>query len=112
VRLAKKPSGTSFFSRINVIDDVVVDYPDATNVRVTLNAIPLAQFRPSPIPGESYTVTWAKNGVVDPTLNNIYNWGGTRAAAAGPWAVTLNFTTPEVRSDPNRLLSSRITFTI
>jgi len=100
-----------FLRRISLIDQVTVTGND-TFVNVSVIAIPLAQLRDEPVLGERYTVTWSRGGVVDVGLNDVFSWARPRSSVTGSWAVTIKFTTLEIRSDPTNLTTSRATFTI
>jgi len=100
-----------FFRRMTLIDNLAVTYPGA-NATVVLTPVPLAQFRPTPILGERYLVTWIRNGLVDPTIGNIFSWSRPRASVTGNWVVNVEFQTPEVRVDTSNLLKATRSFTI
>jgi len=100
-----------FFKRISVIDNVTIA-TSGSNTQVSLNLLQVAQLRPVPIKGETFVVSWFKSNVEDKTLANITSWTRPTNIAAGSWSVTAQFITPEVRSDPNKLLSASKTFTI
>jgi len=100
-----------FFKRMSVIDNVTL-HTSGSNVQVNLYLVPLAQARPVPIPGETYSVNWFKNKVEDVTLRNITSWTRPTTSAAGSWTVSATFVTPEVRSDPNKVLSATKAFSI
>ena len=99
-------------NRLSLIDDVDVTTTGGNTV-VTLSVIPLAQFRPAgPRPGESYTIEWRRNGVVQGNLANQYTFSGTQASLAGTWVVNVDYTNPEIRVDNIGATSATETFTI
>jgi hypothetical protein len=100
-----------FFKRMSVIDNVTLA-SSGSNTQVSLNLVRVAQLRPTPIKGESFMVNWFRNNVEDVTLRNITQWTRPTTTAAGTWRVTAQFITPEVRSDPNKLLTASKSFSI
>jgi len=97
-----------FFAQVSAIDNITVSC-NAQSASVTLNVIPLAQFREPAVRAkfedETYTLTWFRNNVADPSLDDTYTWSRSRAASAGLWEARLVFSTSQVRYDPNNLLS-------
>merc|ERR1740120_358605 len=102
-----------FFMRMTLIDAVDVS-TNADQVTVELKAVPLAQFRETPVPGltESYTVAWSKDGEVQSHLADRWTFTGIEAELEGNWDVELKFTTSEVRSDPTNLLTATKSFAL
>jgi len=100
-----------FFKRISVIDNVTLTTA-GSNTQVSLALVQVAQLRPTPIIGESFLVNWFRNNAEDLTLRNITQFTRPTASATGSWRVTAQFITPEVRSDPSKLLTASKTFTI
>lgn len=113
--ICKETMWLQFFAKVSAIDNVTVTY-NGPNVDVKLNAIGLAQFR-SPqssvtIPRESYVLKWSRNGVLVPSLDNVFEWSGVASQVSGTWIAYLDFITEEVRQDPNELLKFQETFVI
>eukprot|EP00026_Physarum_polycephalum_P006276 Phypoly_transcript_06318.p1 GENE.Phypoly_transcript_06318~~Phypoly_transcript_06318.p1 ORF type:complete len:311 (+),score=22.42 Phypoly_transcript_06318:833-1765(+) len=100
-----------FFKRMSLIDNVTLT-TSGSNTQVNLGLVQLAELRPIPVKGEAYSVNWFRNNVEDVTLRNITQWTRPTTIAAGNWRVSAKFITPEVRSDPNNLLTATKTFTI
>jgi hypothetical protein len=101
-----------FLQRISLIDSV--DVADSTNPdgtkTVTVRTLQLGQLRPptNAIDGEKLEITWTQGGTVRDDLQNQF----TVDATAGSWSVQVEFSTPEVRSDPNKLLVESEPFTV
>jgi len=100
-----------FLARLSLIDSFSYNVV-GSSVNVTLVPLQIAQFRPVPVPGESYTVTWLKAGVEQPSLANVYRWTAPHAESVGTWTVRIQFQTPEVRVDPSGLLTDSATIVI
>lgn len=100
-----------FLTRISLIDNVTVT-ESSTSVYVSLTLLPVAQFRRTPIAGESYVINWYKNDVQIPSLSNLISWSESKVSAAGEWTTVVQFITPEVRSDPENLLTATQSFFI
>jgi hypothetical protein len=94
-----------FLNKISLIDGVNV-----SNGKATVSPLKLGQLRPSnqQIPGEKLEIRWFKSGQLQSNLNDLL----TVPIAAGSWKVEVKFITPEVRSDPNQLLTATKTFTV
>jgi len=99
---------TQFLQRINLIDDVEVSA--SAPHTVTVKTLQLGQLRApgNEVPGERLEVRWTKDGVGQPSLNNMFEV----EAEAGTWTVTVTLITPEVRSDPNNLLTETQAVTV
>jgi hypothetical protein len=93
-----------FFQTVSAIDNIT-KICDTQNVDVKLNVIPLAQFRPDPIIGELYELTWYKNDVEQPDYRQKFEWKQSRSESAGTWKAILRFISPQVRQDPNLLMT-------
>merc|ERR1719418_98264 len=99
---------------MSLIDAVDVDTSDEANVVVQLRAVPLAQFRETSVPGltESFSAVWLKDGRQQSQLTDQFSFTGTANELQGNWEVQLTYSTSEVRSDPNGLLSDTKSFRI
>eukprot|EP00736_Rhodelphis_marinus_P014475 Rmarinus@m.7591 len=102
-----------FFARMELIDDVVVA-KDGDMAHVSVNVVPLGQFRPEDQrrQGEEVTIEWFHGGQKRLDLMNEQEWSLPLTEADGMWTVTVHFTTPEVREDPKGLLTSQEHFRI
>jgi len=104
-----------FFAQVSLLDNITLAC-DATAAVVTLNAIPLAQFRPLHLRAqfalETYALSWHRNGVHIPSLDDTYTWSQPRPLAVGVWEARLQFSTPQVRHDPSNLLLFTLSVTI
>ncbi|CAG7717542.1 unnamed protein product [Allacma fusca] len=101
-----------FLQRISIIDSVNVSSvanPDGTK-DVTLNTLKLGALRPerNAVAGETLEVKWSRAGVEREDLRNLF----TIQAQPGSWTVAVNFTTPEIRSDPSGLTRETSNFTV
>ncbi|KAJ7646200.1 IgA peptidase M64-domain-containing protein [Mycena rosella] len=97
-------------SLIDALDESCVpSAPGASTL--TLRLVPLAHLRTAAVAGlaDSYTITWAKDGVVLPAWTNQ-----TRVAPAHPgtYVVHVEYATPEVRADPDGLLAAAMEYTV
>jgi len=97
-----------FMTRINLIDDVEVSA--SAPHTVTVKTLQLGQLRApgNEVPGERLEVRWTKDGTPQPNLNDMFEI----QAEAGAWTVTVTLITPEVRSDPNNLLTETEAVTV
>jgi hypothetical protein len=122
----------SFLSKISLIDKVVVDYKqvstkanrqsvfdqseqdmDEALLQVTLETLPLAQFRkPTPVEGEKYAVWWFLNGEEVVELRDNFTFKRLVESSRGIWRVDVQFVTSEVRSDPSNALFARKLFLV
>jgi hypothetical protein len=94
-----------FFQRISLIDSVSVNLRE-----VKVETVKLGQLREGGvIPGEELEVTWYLNNVEQEDLKNQFEVSN---ASQGNWRVQVKFITPEVRRDPNNLLTDSQTFTV
>lgn len=85
--------------------------PDSYNTkRVVVNTLKLGQLREpgTEVEDESLEVRWSHGGVEKPEFNNQFEI----EAEGGSWTVSVQFSTPEVRYDPNGLLRDTETFTV
>jgi len=111
--LCRETTWLQFFATVSAIDNVTVSC-QGNNVNVQLYAIPLAQFRSvkTQVPGETYLLRWVRNGQPVPVLDDTFEWTLDKAQVVGTWTAYLEFSTPQVRQDPNGLLSFEHSFTI
>lgn len=75
-----------------------------------LHTLKLGQLRDSgsAIPGEKLEIRWYHSGQLQSGLNDRFDI----YAQAGSWSVSVQFVTPEVRSDPTGLLLDTENFTV
>jgi len=92
-----------FFQQISAIDNIT-ETCQGTSITIKLNVIALGQFRDVPIPGETYDLRWYWNGSHFPDYDNVFEWTAERSLRLGLWRAELQFTTLQVRQDPNNLL--------
>lgn len=111
--VCKEGMWLQFFSRMEVIDSVDVD-TSSGHTQVTVNAVPVAQFRKKPMPGviEKLIVTWYKGGFIQSNLQDTFTFTGDTTSLSGNWKVKLEYQTSEVRKDPNGLLTAEKSFRI
>lgn len=94
------------------IDDVTVSKdasPDRTK-RVVVNTLKLGQLRDAEneVDDEKLVIRWYHGGEERPEFNDKFEID----AEGGSWTVSVQFLTPEVRSDPNGLLQDSERFTV
>lgn len=111
--ICKEGMWLQFLRRMTLLDGVVVTGA-ASNLKVRLRAVPLAQLRKQIVPGlsEKYKVVWKKGGIAQPHLEDAFSFSGSEAELIGNWEVTLTYETSEVRKDDDNLLTAQSTFTI
>lgn len=95
-----------------VIDDVTVSKdasPDRTK-RVVLSTLKLGQLRDAEnvVENEKLLIRWSHGGLDRPEFDDQFEID----AEGGAWTVSVQFFTPEVRSDPNGLLQDSEKFTV
>jgi hypothetical protein len=110
--ICKEGMWYQFLERISLIDSVDVSSttnPDGTKT-VVLNTLKLGQLREpgNEVVGEELQVRWFHNNVEQPALNDMFQID----AASGSWSVQVHLETPEVRDDPQNLLTESETFTV
>lgn len=94
-----------YLARVSLIDSLSYQC-HADEVVVSLDVVPLGQFRSPPATdGEEFTCSWTKDGVSQPDLDNKFKFALPRGEASGMYEVKVHFSTPEVRSDPQQLLT-------
>jgi len=92
-----------FFARISAIDGVSV-LCQANDVLLILNTVKLGQLRPGgPEPGEWLQVRWFYNATLQPEYNDHFQMYASKSWV-GDWRVEVDYITPLVRADPNKLL--------
>lgn len=93
-------------------DDVVVSkIPNSDRTkRVEVNTLKLGQLRApgTEVEDESLEIRWFHGGEEKPEYNDQFEIN----AEGGAWSVSVRFTTPEVRHDPNGLLQDTENFTV
>lgn len=111
--VCKEEMWLQFLQRMSLIDGHSVASAGGTTT-VTVTIVPVAQFRPEPIPGvtEQLDVMWARNGVTRPELAGQFSFSLPNSDAAGNWVATVVYTTSEVRRDPHGLLTFIEAFTV
>lgn len=87
-----------FLATVKLIDGVDVVH-QADTLKVTVNVQKLGD----------YEVRWTKDGVAVPELDGQLSWTRPEATARGSWDVQVRFVTPEVKQDPDALLTDRKT---
>ncbi|KXN73690.1 hypothetical protein CONCODRAFT_166550, partial [Conidiobolus coronatus NRRL 28638] len=94
-----------FLKKISLIDDVNV-----ANGKATVSPLKLGQLRPANqrIPGEKLEIRWFKSGQHQSSFNDQLS----ASVSPGSWKVEVKLITPEVRSDPNNLLTSSKEFEV
>lgn len=101
-----------FMMRMSLIDGVVVDV-DGEDASVSMQVVPLGQFREVAVPGvtERYTVSYTFEGVPQPQFDDqfVFDVG---PAFAGAWTATMVYETSEVRYDPSNLLTFTYDFNV
>jgi hypothetical protein len=95
----------SFLKKVSLIDGVSV-----SNGIATVSPIKLGQLRPADqqISGEKLEISWFKNGELQSYLNDQL----TVSVSPGIWSVQVKLITPEVRSDPENLLTDTEIFIV
>jgi len=109
--ICKEGMWYQFLARMNLIDNVTVTTASG-NSAIRANVVPLAQFRPRPVPGERFDIWWLRNGVRQTQYDNQFSFSAATPSLAGSWTCRLNFVTEEVRADPRNLLQFQRAFTI
>jgi len=102
--ICKENMWIQFFQQVDAIDSITQSCV-GTRVKVKLDVIPLAQFRTEPIPGEEYQLEWYLDGSPYDDYYNVFEWEAEKEDVVGVWSAYLTFITPEVRQDPNNLLT-------
>jgi hypothetical protein len=106
----------SLLSKVDLIDSfggVCEHQDDKWTWTLSLNLLPLAEYREVPVEGESYNIVWRKDGIQLPAHANKTRldiddgW-----QALGTYTVDVRFGTDEVRKDPEGLLISSAHYTI
>lgn len=104
--------------RVELVEDIVArciyDLPSGT-WRRTIDArlLPLAQFRQDgQVPGESYQLTWLKNGQELREFDNQTHVEVDDADGPGRYRLAVKLSTDEVRVDKDNLLLSNADFTV
>ncbi|KXN73693.1 hypothetical protein CONCODRAFT_3381 [Conidiobolus coronatus NRRL 28638] len=94
-----------FLNRISLIDVVTV-----SNGNATVSPLKLGQLRPvnQRIEGEKLEISWFKSGQHQSDFKDQLNV----RVSPGSWKVQVKLTTPEVRSDPKKLLISSKEFEV
>ena len=93
-------------ARVSLIDDMTSACFNGT-ATVTVDVVPLGQFRTPPADdGSKYTASWTKDGVLLSQFDDKFEIEVNVPEDAGEYEVTVQFHTPEVRSDPMELLTA------
>ncbi|ESK95678.1 hypothetical protein Moror_12545 [Moniliophthora roreri MCA 2997] len=96
--------------RLSLIDNIT-ETCDGSSTILNATLVPVTQFRQGgPLPGETYTILWSKNGRV---LNNFTN--KTVVAidnASGSYTLDVKFSTPEIRLDRSGVTEAQMVHTI
>ncbi|KAK0464786.1 IgA peptidase M64-domain-containing protein [Desarmillaria tabescens] len=101
----------ALLSKVNLIDDVTEGCSGKSKT-LTVELIPLAQFRQVPIePNESYTITWSRNGEVIEAFTNKTTLIVDENAGA-TYTVTAKYATTEVRVDKEGHLVDSMDYTV
>jgi hypothetical protein len=101
-----------FFNRMSLIDSVEVSEEGGV-VKVVLAPVQLAHFRPPEDQfGEEYTLTWLRDGIVQPELSDEYGWESVADQVRGNWQARLRLTSPHIRADPTGLTTFTRDFVI
>ena len=73
---------------------------------IDLDLIPLAHLRKTPVSsGESYTITWAKDGSLLPQFNNKTRIEMDNESAVGKYTIKVRFASEEIRLISKELVS-------
>ncbi|KAI0165235.1 IgA peptidase M64-domain-containing protein [Hypoxylon sp. FL1284] len=105
----------SLLSAVSLVDNVTqTAAPDGASTKVTLELLPLAQFRTSPYPrAEAYEILWYA-GADDEAV--LVEWTNSTTALvpadAGEFAVEVRFSTEQVRVDEDGVLVQRTTYAV
>ncbi|KAF8583338.1 hypothetical protein K439DRAFT_1653512 [Ramaria rubella] len=94
----------SLLKRVSLIDTL---YPDALKLILELALIPFGE-RDNSRRKEFYTTVWQRDGVTLPQYSNSTRIMLKQDDVYREWRATVQLHTPEVKSDPNRLLESSI----
>jgi len=97
----------SLLRRVSLIDEfsvTVPQKPETGPIIMDLTLVPLGHLREHTLPGESFAITWQKDGVSLPDFANL-----TRVTVGGDnmhgmWRAHVKLHTPEVRVDVYHLL--------
>lgn len=103
----------SLLRRVDLIDNVEVGCSELDRRTVSLNLVPLAEFRTDAVAAsESYSIMWYKDGRVLDAFTNTTALDLDDGEALGHYTVDVQFSTEEVRVDKDNLLFSRSDFDI
>jgi hypothetical protein len=95
----------NFFDRITVIDSVSQRQQDGMTY-VDAKVLPLAHLRPQGAQnGEQLVLQWFKDGTHQSQLDGQLQWQESTESARGRWELRAKYETPEIRHDPQSLLS-------
>lgn len=101
---------SQFLQRISLIDAVIVAPGASAPLPVEVQTLRLGQLRApgNEVVGERLEIRWALNGTEQSQYNDLFSI----SADEGSWAVTVKLISPEVRADPQNLLTETEYFAI
>lgn len=79
---------------------------------MSLSVLEFGQFRPRPVKGERYKISWSKDGVLATQYDDKVGITLPIEEARGLWSVGVQLLTDEVRKDLRGVLRDSVSFQI